>query len=75
MMKKMFMILKVNLFSLWQFSCVYILLKDVYYVHVKRTSNLKKKNVHDMKREILLMAIFLCIYTFKRRVLPICKGN
>ena len=52
MKKKMFMILKVNLFSLWQFSCVYILLKDVYYVYVKRTSNLKKKNVYDMKRDI-----------------------
>ena len=73
MKKKMFMILKVNLFSLWQFSCVYILLKDVYYVYVKRTSNLKKKNVYDMKSEfVFLNGNFLVYINFNRPVLSVC---
>ena len=70
------MILKVNLFSLWQSSCVYILLKDVYYLYVKETKNFKKKNAYDMKSEfVFFMTIFLCIYTFKRCVLSICRDE
>ena len=64
------MILKVNLFSLWQFSCVYILLKDVYYLYVKETKNFKKKNVYDMKSEFVFLnginfnrLYYLCVKT------------
>ena len=35
--KKMFMMQKVNLFSQWQFSCVYILSKDMYYLYMLNT--------------------------------------